>query len=286
MQAARLGGKANFRRIAAACGAVTVAPRRDLKDSARVSETDPFSDAAFTSRLNKLISMLGSAQPEEADTARRKLIEHLGQYRLSFTDLAQRLRDTGERPSFTRGAKEMSLERQLAIARAAKQDAAAEAQAAAARAYSLEVELQRSVFEIGRLLGNQARARLWLIVAWTTAAAAALFAVVPHVLPGATGFGRAPRPATAQTAQVTLTPGDPFAGTNPLRLGPGEIAGTAAVQDLAIRLTPNDDANVRAFLNRGERVVIHEQVRVGAQTWFLIRTATGIGWVRAGDVEH
>lgn len=251
-----------------------------------MSETDPFSDAAFISRLNKLLSMLGSAQPEEADTARRKLIEYLAQYRLSFTDLAQRLRDTSERPSFTRGAKEMSLERQLAIARSAKQEAAAEAQAAAARVYSLEVELQRSAFEIGRLLGNQARTRAWMIVAWTAAAAGLLIAFVPRVLPHTPGSGPARTVASAETARVTMTPGDPFAGNNPLRLGPGEVAGIAAVQDLAIRLTPNDDANVRAFLNRGERVVIHEQVRVGTQTWFMIRTATGIGWVRAGDVER
>ncbi len=251
-----------------------------------MSETDPFSDAAFISRLNKLLSMLGSAQAEEADTARRKLIEYLGQYRLSFTDLALRLRNTSERPSFTRGAKEMSLERQLEIARSAKQEAAAEAQAAAARAHSLEVELQRSAFEIGRLLGNQAKARAWMILAWSAAAAGVLVAVVPHILTVAPGFGFARATPTAETTQITLTPGDPFAGTSPLRLGPGEVAGVAAVQDLAIRLTPNENANVRAFLNRGERVVIHQQVRVGSQTWFLIRTATGIGWVRAGDVEH
>jgi hypothetical protein len=262
-----------------------VATPRDLKDSACVSETDPFSDAAFISRLNKLLSMLGSAQPEEADTARRKLIDYLGQYRLSFTDLAQRLRDTSERPSFTRGAKEMSLERQLAIARTAKQEAAAEAQAAAARVYSLELELQRSAFEIGRLLANQTRARAWMILGWTIGVAGAFAAAAPHLLPGYS-LTRAHAAPSTDTVRMAMTPGDPFAGTNPLRLGPGEVAGTAAVQDLAIRLTPNDDANVRAFLNRGERVVIHQQVRVGSQTWFLIRTATGIGWVRAGDVEH
>jgi hypothetical protein len=58
------------------------------------------------------------------------------------------------------------------------------------------------------------------------------------------------------------------------------------VQDLAMRLGPNDDAGVRAFLNRGMRVVIEQQVRVGLQTWLLIRSVTGSGWVRSGDILH
>ena len=251
-----------------------------------MSETDPFSDAAFINRLNKLLSMLGSAQPEEADTARRKLIEYLGQYRLSFTDLAQRLRASADRPSFTQGAQEMSLERQLAIARTAKQEAAAEALTAAARVHSLEVELQRSAFEVGRLLGIQARARAWMTLAWVAAAAGLLAVVVPRLVPASHETAIAHAAGAAENGQVTLQPADPFGGNNPLRLGAGEIAGTAAVQDLAIRLSPNDDANVRAFLNRGERVVVHQAVRVGSQTWLLIRTATGDGWVRAGDVER
>ncbi len=257
-----------------------------LENSAGVSETDPFSDAAFITRLNKLLSMLGSAQPEEADTARRKLIEYLGQYRLSFTDLGQRLRDKADRPSFTQGAREMSLERQLAIARTAKQEAAAEALAAAARVHSLEVELQRSTFEIGRLLGMQSRARAWMVLGWVVAAAAVLLAILPRVLPAPRQEAAAQSSSPADGGQVTLQPNDPFGANNPLHLRPGEVAGTAAVQDLAIRLSPNDDANVRAFLNRGERVVVQQAVHVGPQTWLLIRTATGIGWVRAGDVER
>jgi hypothetical protein len=261
-----------------------VAMRGDLENSAGVSETDPFSDAAFMTRLNKLLSMLGSAQAEEADTARRKLIEYLGQYRLSFTDIGQRLAGSMDRPSFTQGARELSLERQLAIARSAKQEAAAEAQAAAARVHSLEVELQRQTFEIGRLLGIQVRARAWMIVAWVVAAGCLVVGVMPRIV-------RAPQAGSPQEAdhrlgeQVTMQP-DPFGPNSQLHLNAGEVPGRAAVQDLAIRLSPNDDANVRAFLNRGEPVVVQQVVHVGPQTWLLIRTTTGSGWVRSGDVER
>ncbi|MEJ0045953.1 MAG: SH3 domain-containing protein [Rhodospirillales bacterium] len=58
------------------------------------------------------------------------------------------------------------------------------------------------------------------------------------------------------------------------------------MQDLPIRLSPNDDATVRAFLNQGEHVAIRQEVRSNGQTWLLIRTGTGTGWVRAGDVLH
>lgn len=250
-----------------------------------MSETDPFSDAAFITRLNKLLSMLGSAQAEEADTARRKLIEYLAQYRLSFTDLALRLRDTGDRPSFTQGAREMSLERQLSIARTAKQEAVADANAAIARLHGMQVELQQQTFEIGRLLRGQARARAWTVAAWALATAAVLLAVLPRMLP-ATPHAIALAPSEPTHQQMSLQAPDPYATTGPLHVGAGEIPGTAAVQDLAIRLSPNDDANVRAFLNRGERLVVQQAVRIGPQTWLLIRTTTGTGWVRAGDVDR
>jgi len=33
-------------------------------------------------------------------------------------------------------------------------------------------------------------------------------------------------------------------------------------------------------------VVIEREARVGAQTWLLVRSMTGSGWVRSGDVLH
>jgi hypothetical protein len=58
------------------------------------------------------------------------------------------------------------------------------------------------------------------------------------------------------------------------------------VQDLALRLAPSEDAPVRAFLNRGTRVLVERSLRSGDQTWLLIRTASGSGYVRSGDVLH
>jgi hypothetical protein len=265
-----------------------MASARILRNNAGVSETDPFSDAAFTSRLNKLLPMLGSAQAAEADTARRKLMEHLGQHRLSFTDLAQRLRNGAERPSFFQGgmagSREMSLERQLAIARNAKQEAAAEAIAATNRAHALEVSLQQATFETARVLSTLARARFWAAAGWTVAAICLCLVAAPRLWPLAI-TARQHRALQIAANDAAMQPADPFADVS-LRVGPGEQPGSAAVQDLPILVMPNDDANVRAFLNRGERLVIQQQVRAGAKTWFLVRSATGTGWVRAGDVIH
>ncbi len=242
-----------------------------------MSETDPFTDAAFTGRLQKLVPMLGSEQPGEADAARRKIREHLAHYRLSFTDLANHLRDAAPRPapSFTQQAREASLERQLSIARQAKEEAAHEAEAALNRVRVLEIELQQITFEIGRTLNSQARVRLAAAIACIVAAACLLLLVLPH--------SPAPRAAAVIVthAQGVNGPG----GNDPsMPMHPGEFIGRAAVQDLAIRLAPNDDAATRAFLNYGDAVVIQSQVRVGQQTWLLIRSITGNGWVRSGDV--
>jgi hypothetical protein len=76
------------------------------------------------------------------------------------------------------------------------------------------------------------------------------------------------------------------AGNDTLQPGRNEQLGTALVQDLAVRMMPNESADVRAFLNQGTRVVIMRQSRVGPQTWLLVRSGSGAGWVRAGDVLH
>jgi hypothetical protein len=243
-----------------------------------VSETDPFTDAVFTGRLQKLLPMLGSEQPGEADAARRKIGEHLAHYRLSFTDLAQHLRDGARKPtSFVQSARELSLERQLAIARAAKEEAAHEAEAALHRIRVLEIELQQATFEIGRTLNSQARIRAAAAVACIVAAGCLIFVILPH--------GPAPgtQAAVPRADVVTMAPTDPQ-NDPAAHLAPGERLGHAAVQDLAIRNNPNDQATIRAFLNYGDKVVIQQQAHLGPQTWLMIRSATGSGWVRSGDV--
>jgi hypothetical protein len=249
-----------------------------------LSETDPFSDAAFTSRLQKLLSMLGSEQPGEADAARRKIGDHLAHHRLSFTDLAQNLGHAPRPapPGFTQGARELSLERQLALARIAKEEAAHDAESALYRVRVLEAELQQATFEIGRTVNSQGRVRAAAALACIVAAGCLIVVILPHGPPQPTTPAQPARqtgtnaPASGQLAQATA---DPVA-----HLAAGERFGHAAVQDLAIRFSPNDEASIRAFLNYGEKIVIQAQVRVGPQTWLLVRSATGMGWVRSGDV--
>jgi len=258
-----------------------------------LSETDPFADAAFLGRLQKLLPMLGSQQPGEADAARRKLIEHLGQHRLSLLDVAARLRESpngantpsssgGNAASFTQGARELSLERQLAIARHAKEEAAHEALVAGMRIRALEVELQQSTFEIARILQSQVRSRVAALAGWAAACILLFVWIGPSLLHlqlrhGATELA-------ARTGSLTMPPGTGEDSDDSLRILPGERRGEAAVQDLAIRLSPNDQATIRAFLNRGEPMAIQQQQRIGSQTWLLVRTTTGTGWARSGDV--
>ena len=255
-----------------------------------MSETDPFTDAAFTGRLQKLLPMLGSEQPGEADAARRKIGEHLAHYRLTFTDLGQHFEAMSRRPvggggahgaSFTQGARELSLQRQLMIARSAKEEAAREAESALHRVRVLEVELQQATFEIARTLNSQARVRIAAAVSCIVAVACLIFVVLPHGEGGNPQDRRRPRVIMVQPTQPAGAVGN---GPVPLVVGPGEALGHAAVQDLAIRLSPTDQADVRAFLNQGEPVVIQHELHAGQQTWLLIRSETGIGWVRSGDV--
>lgn len=254
-----------------------------------MSETDPFSDAAFVGRLQKLLPMLGSQQPGEADAARRKLIDHLGQHRLSLLDVAARLREPPRPPtvSFSQGARELSLERQLAIARQAKEEASHEALVASMRIRALDAELQHVTFEVARVLQSQVRIRMLAVAGWAAAVVAGLIGMGPSLLHLRQAPGR------PQLAALLSTPaGLPRAADESvltLRLGPNELLGAAAVQDLAIQVTPGDGSSVRAFLNRGEPIAIEEgignRVHFGAQTWLRVRTPSNFtGWARAGDI--
>jgi hypothetical protein len=252
---------------------------------------EPFDDSAFVSRLQKLVSMLGTEQPGEAEAARRKLMEHLGAHRLSLTDVAMRLRDSaqagaakggGNGASFTQGAREMSLERQLSIARGAKQEAESELRRAQSQVYELQIAMQQAAFDVGRALRGQARARMLAATGWLAAAIASVIALGL--------LARMPvqvllHPRAGQHIVVSRA-AEPDPSDVTMRLAPGEHYGIVLVQDLPVRLNPNDDAGVRAFLNRGMRVVIEQQMHVGVQSWLMIRSVTGNGWVRGGDILH
>ena len=223
--------------------------------------------------------MLGSEQPGEADAARRKLLEHLAHARLSLTDVSNRLGGAPAAASFLQGTREMSLERQLTIARHAKHEAEAEAAVARARVTELQQALQQSTLNVGRALRGQARGRNFAALGFCAAAISLMVAGGAQFGPifgrdTHAGFSQPPVPALDATGDAAF------------HLGKGERLGTALVQDLAVRLAPNDSAGVRAFLNQGTRIAISGQDRVGLQTWLYIRSGSGFGWVRAGDVLH
>ncbi len=226
--------------------------------------------------------MLGSEQPGEAEAARRKLMEHLGAHRLSLTDVAMRLRD-GARPapgagaSFTQGAREVSLERQLSIARGAKLELESELRRAQLQVLELQQALQQAAFDVGRALRVQGQARLLAAVGWVAAAVATLMVLLMAARLPVAGLlhPRGVQHSVQPLRPLGLEPADIV-----MRLSPGEHYGIVLVQDLPVRLNPDDAAGVRAFLNRGMRVVIEQQARVGPQLWLQIRSVTGSGWVR------
>ena len=244
----------------------------------QLTADSPFEDPAFVTRLQKLLPMLGSEQPAEAEAARRKLVEHLAGQRLSLTDLAQRLREPGRPPA---SGFELSLERQIQIARVARQEAEFETKRARQRVAELSRAVQEAGFDVARAQRGLGRTRRLAGAGWILALVAGAGLLVPRWQHSA----QLANQTAMQRGVVLLHPSDPEAAAiqHPAA---SERVGTVLVQDLPVRLTPTDDGEVRAFLNRGTRVVLERQVRLGVQTWLQIRSVTGSGWVRSGDVLH
>lgn len=246
-----------------------------------MARPDPFTDPAFVSRLQKLLPMLGSAQGGEAEAARRKLMEHLSQANLSLLDLAQRLQGPPPRNPYGQSPREEALERQLALARAARDEAAGEARRLGQYLQTAQIEMEQARFEAGAILQAQGRTRAVAITGWIAAVFCLGLAVfVPKA--------EIANPAMVTQERVYNAANPPTLGQEaaPARLNASELAGTTAVQDTPIRLGPSDAATIRAFLNIGEHVAILQQARVGPQTWLLIRSASGTGWARSGDILH
>ena len=246
---------------------------------------DPLNDPAYANRLAKLLPMLGSAQSEEADVARRKLIEHLGAQGLTLLDLANRLQrqvlvngNPAANPSGTPRAGE--ADRQIAGMRSLL----AETQAEMTQSQGVAAELQRAVDRLALLANKLRRARDRAILLASLACLAGGIAVAVDLAPVLNRMLRTAPLTGVPGMPMYMQTGDEAERSALLPPGPGETAGTAAVQDLAVRYEPHDDAGVRAYLNRGTPVVIMRQVVVSNRNWLFVRSASGMGWARSGDV--
>lgn len=243
---------------------------------------DPLNDPAFANRLAKLLPMLGSGQAEEADVARRKLIEHLGAHGLTLSDLALRLQRpaTLAAPAAAAGSRE--ADRQVATLKAVLSETAAEL----TQARAVERELQAAVDRLAALSSRLQRARNRARLVAIGASTASGVAVVLLILPLVRGMLLQQPKLESSGMPLFMENGDQAQRHALLPPAPGELPGQAAVADLPIRYEPRDDAGVRAYLTRGTPVVVMREVQIGTRTWLFVRSASGMGWARSGDVMH
>ncbi len=242
---------------------------------------DPLNDPAYATRLAKLLPMLGSAQSEEADVARRKLIEHLGAQGLTLLDLANRLqRQVLVNANPTSKLRGGEVDRQIAAMRSRL----AETQAEMAQSQGVAAELQRAVDRLALLANKLRHARDRAILLASLACLAGGIAVAVDLAPVVNRMLRTAPLTGVPGMPMYMQTGDEAERSALLPPGPGETAGTAAVQDLAVRYEPHDDAGVRAYLNRGTPVVIMRKAVLNNRTWLFVRSASGMGWTRSGDV--
>lgn len=207
-----------------------------------MSERDPFADPAFAERAAKLLAMLSTAHPAEADTARRKLLALIQAHGLSMTELAQRLR-TG--PAAAPDAGERARRLAEETRRLMRLAAAAETRAAAASVAQARAERRAH--------------RLGLLAAGLAAALAGSITLLVLALPG-----------RRDTPPVPVAAWSP----PPREAGPRYVASTAAL--FAI---PSPEARVRALLPRGTQVVVLRQMRRGGLSWVQVRSPLGEGWL-------
>ncbi len=228
--------------------------------------------------------MLGSELPGEAEAARGKLRDHLRHHKLTFLDMAMHVSGSG------RTSADARLEREIASTRAAKEEAARTVAFASTRLREMEAQIQKLQGDLGDAHQTERRLRALTAAGWGLLVMIGIISFAPNLFNSSNWLRQRSeaRPTIdlngPVVAQMRTAPAQDDVS---MHLLPGERAGRAAVQDLPVRLSPNDDATVRAFLNQGEHVAIQQQVRNNSgQTWLLIRSGTGTGWARAGDVLH
>ncbi len=252
-------------------------------------QPDPFTDAAFLDRLGKLLPMLGSNQGGEADAARRKLLDHLGQHRLSLTDVALRLRGAPppRPPPPPPAGRETELLRELELVRHAR--AAAEQMARSALQQNTALQHRASVAEaeVQALVVRRNGTRIIAFASTLLALALALVVVVQN-LPGGVMLA-APLPSSGA---ATMQPSRPPATSAPTGLtmggapmNPAEHLGYVLSNDIAVRADAVPDSAIRGFLPRGTEVIVMRALSAGGLDWLLVRSSLGIGFVPAAAIS-
>ncbi len=253
-----------------------------------------FGDPEFRQRLAKLLAMLSTENPAEAEAARLKLREHLAARRLSMIDLAQYLTAAPDEP-------DDDLARETERLRAANQ--ALERAVRRSRAEALAA-LQRATLaerELGRRRRGPMPSRN-VAAGWVAVAALAVLAAGA----GAAGWtwfhGPAPHPAVLATARppperfasalpALPAPAPPTPARSPDRpvfswqpepapsAGPAAHAAFVSIDGAPLRARASPDATLQAVLPRGLPVVVLRTERRFGQDWSLVQTPKGQGYV-------
>ncbi len=247
---------------------------------ATLQDPDPFADPAFLDRFSKLLPMLGSGQANEADTARRKLLEHLGQHRLTLTDVATRIRRPPQAAApASRSASEAELMRELDLVRHAQR--ASEQMARSALQQNAQLQHRATYAETAQLAAQvQRRGERIAMFAATALAIALLAIVVFDHMPGRIPADDAASPITAtmQPTRPPLTEPDAPAMVD------GERLGTVLSHDIAVRADPAPDSHIVGFLSHSTAIVVVRETEAGGVKWVLVRSNVGAGYVPASSV--
>ncbi len=245
-----------------------------------LQDPDPFADPAFLDRFSKLLPMLGSGQANEADTARRKLLEHLGQHRLTLTDVATRIRRPPQAASpAARGGNEAELMRELDLVRHAQR--ASEQMARSALQQNAQLQHRATHAETAQLAAQVHRRGERIAMFAATALAVALLAVVvlDHMP------GRPPLDAAASPIAATMQPTrPPLNEPDASALGDGERVGNVLSHDIAVRADPAPDSHIVGFLAHGTAIVVVRETEADGVKWVLVRSNAGVGYIPASSV--
>jgi len=260
-----------------------------------LSDQDSFADPVFVERLTKLLPMLGSAQAEEADTARRMLIAHLLHHHLSMTDLAERLRAPVDAPApapvprrpAPRSQSEAELTRELDLTRHARAAAEEWAHKAAQENAVLRKNLDRANDELQRLATGRGVARILAAAGMIGTAGLAAVLGAEQLLPLRDHSAAIEAVATPDVDHLPVTMRYSFpdaAPSPPSPPVPGELVGAILLNDLAIHAAPSADSPTRAYLQRGTQVVILRDLVDHGLDWSEVRAGTTTGFVPSGAV--